>query len=365
MTLQPISKNEHLALLYELAGIFNSSLKLDEVLTNVVDEVIKETGAQRGFIMLSDPDADDQFIFQAARDSSSANLNDPVTQVSKTIARDVFQNQKPSLLFDALSDKSLEGVHTVQLLNLHSVLCVPLIVKDKSIGVIYVDNTLKKGTFNKNHLELLTAIAAPAATAIENARLFTELEKTYDTTLAGWARAMDLRDSITENHCQRVTDMTLEVAKRDPKIGKDMLVHIRRGAMLHDIGKMGIPDSILQKPGPLSPEEWVVMRTHPQIAFNLLNNIPYLIPALTIPYSHHERWDGLGYPCGLRGEEIPREARIFSVVDVYDALTSARPYKRAMDKQSSIQEILKDIGTRFDPEIVDNFVMYINSIDED
>jgi len=364
MTTQPIAKNEHLALLYGLSSIFNSSIRLEEVLSNVMDQVIKETGAQRGFVMLQDPEEQDRFVFQAARDNSSANLTDPVSQVSTTIAREVFQSQKPSLQFDAVHNKSLEGAYTVQLLQLHSVLCVPLIVKGKSIGVIYVDNSLKKGTFNNNHLEMLTAIATPAAVAIENARLFAELEKTYDTTLAGWASAMDLRDSITENHCQRVTNMTVELAQYDPKIDREMIVHIRRGATLHDVGKMGIPDAILKKPGPLDPAEWAVMKTHPQIAYDLLNKIPYLKPALSIPYCHHERWAGGGYPRGISGEAIPREARIFSLVDVYDALTSDRPYKKAMPKQAALAEIRKDIGRNFDPQIAESFIEYINSLPE-
>ncbi len=156
-------------------------------------------------------------------------------------------------------------------------------------------------------------------------RAHEDLTLACDTSLAGWSRALELRDRDTDGHSQRVTEMTLKLA-RFMAIPEEQLVHMRRGALLHDIGKMGIPDSILGKPGPLTEEEWAIMRKHPEYAYEMLSPIAYLRPALDIPHYHHERWDGTGYPCGLRGEEIPLAARIFAVVDVWDALCSDRPY---------------------------------------
>ena len=182
-----------------------------------------------------------------------------------------------------------------------------------------------------------------------------ELLIAYDETLEGWARALDLRDNNTEDHSVRVMDLTMDLACA-MGISEADLVHVRRGALLHDIGKMGIPDAILLKPGPLTEEEWGVMRLHPVFAYDMLSTIPFLRPALDIPYCHHEKWDGSGYPRGLSGEQIPLAARIFSVVDVWDALGSDRPYRKKWAKPKIIEYIREAAGTQFDPEIVKLFL---------
>jgi PAS domain S-box-containing protein len=182
-----------------------------------------------------------------------------------------------------------------------------------------------------------------------------ELLIAYDETLEGWARALDLRDNDTEDHSVRVMDLTMSLA-RVLGISEQDLIHVRRGALLHDIGKMGIPDAILLKPGPLTEEEWQVMRMHPVFAYDLLSGIPFLRLALDIPYCHHEKWDGSGYPRGLSGKQIPLAARIFSVVDVWDALGSDRPYRKKWAEDKIIEYIRKETGTRFDPEIVEHFL---------
>ena len=184
--------------------------------------------------------------------------------------------------------------------------------------------------------------------------LNSELLIAYDETLEGWARALDLRDRNTEDHSVRVMDLTMELAQKLGIPDAD-LVHVRRGALLHDIGKMGIPDAILLKPGPLTEEEWRVMRMHPTFAYDLLSNIPFLRPALDIPCYHHEKWDGSGYPKGLSGYQIPLAARIFAIVDVWDALNSDRPYRKKWDKEKIYEYIYNASGTHFDPEIVKLF----------
>ena len=177
----------------------------------------------------------------------------------------------------------------------------------------------------------------------------------YDETIQGWSRAMDLRDQETEGHSQRVTDLTIQLAQAF-QIPQEELLHIRRGALLHDMGKLGIPDSILLKPGKLNEEEWAFMRRHPQLAYEMLNPIEYLRPALDIPYCHHEKWDGTGYPRGLKGEEIPLPARLFAVVDVWDALTSDRPYRPAWEREKVLDYIREQSGKHFDPEAVKRFL---------
>ncbi len=181
-----------------------------------------------------------------------------------------------------------------------------------------------------------------------------ELIAAYDATIEGWSRAMDLRDKETEGHSQRVTQLTLDLAKA-AGMNQEQLIHVRRGALLHDMGKLGIPDSILHKPDKLSAEEWVLMRQHPQQAYNMLYPIEYLHPALDIPHCHHEKWDGTGYPRGLKGEEIPLAARIFAVVDVWDAITSERPYRHPMPEAEALQYIREQSGLHFDPQAVELF----------
>lgn len=203
-------------------------------------------------------------------------------------------------------------------------------------------------------LDFLTTLAGQAALAIDNAMLLTNLQRSnvdlmlaYDVTLEGWSRALDLRDRETEGHTQRVTDLTLRLAQA-MDVPDAELVHIRRGALLHDIGKMGIPDAILLKPGPLNDEEWVIMKKHPIAAHQLLAPIAYLRSALDIPRYHHEKWDGTGYPEGLQGEQIPLAARIFAVVDVYDALISDRPYRAAWTEEQARTYIREQAGKHFD-----------------
>jgi response regulator RpfG family c-di-GMP phosphodiesterase len=182
-----------------------------------------------------------------------------------------------------------------------------------------------------------------------------ELAAAYETTLAGWARALDLRDRETEGHSQRVTDLTVQLA-RGIGISDAECVHIRRGALLHDIGKMGIPDNVLLKPSALTPDEWELMRRHPTYALKLLEPIEYLKPALAIPYCHHEKWDGTGYPRQLRGEEIPLAARIFAVADIWDAVRSDRPYRTAWPEQKALEYVESLSGTHLDPAVVAAFL---------
>ncbi len=206
------------------------------------------------------------------------------------------------------------------------------------------------------------AIALHSASVLEDlSRSNDELRLAYDTTIEGWARALDLRDHETEGHSRRVTDMTLALAEacgvdEDP-------VQIRRGALLHDIGKMGVPDAILLKPAALTPEEWAVMRQHPVLAFELLSPIAFLGPAIDIPYAHHERWDGAGYPRGLAGEQIPVCARVFAVADVFDALTSDRPYRPAWTRERALEHIRAGAGSHFDPEVASVFVSMLEGGD--
>ncbi len=246
-----------------------------------------------------------------------------------------------------------------------SVIAAPLLWKDQVLGAFHVEHP-SPYVFGPDDIEIVSLFAEQAAVAIANARLIyntetarKELELGYTATLEGWVRALDLRDQETEGHTQRVTDLTVELARR-MDVAEDQLEPIRRGALLHDIGKIGIPDAILRKPGPLTEDEWTIMRRHPQMAWDMLSPIEYLRTALAIPYGHHERWNGSGYPLGTKERQIPQSARIFAVVDVYDALRTDRPYRQGWPEERTINYIKDHSGIFFDPEIVDAFLAMVS-----
>jgi len=243
---------------------------------------------------------------------------------------------------------------------------VPLMAKGRVLGVLEMFN---RSPFqpDTDWQNFLVMVAGQAAIAIDSAVMFTDLQRSnaelslaYDATIEGLSRALDLRDKETKEHTFRVTDITVKLAAR-LGVKQTDLIHIRRGAILHDIGKVAIPDQILFKPGPLAKEEWDIMRRHPDIAVELLSPVSYLEPALEIPHWHHEKWNGAGYPDGLHQENIPFSARLFALADVYDALTSNRPYRTAWSKQDAVQYIETQAGTHFDPRIVPEFLNMVNS----
>jgi PAS domain S-box-containing protein/putative nucleotidyltransferase with HDIG domain len=238
---------------------------------------------------------------------------------------------------------------------------VPLIAKGQIKGVLEIFHRSPLDP-NPEWLEFLATLGGQAAIAIDNATLFNDLQRSnaelivaYDATIEGWSHALDLRDKETEGHTLRVTEMSLRLAQAMGMTSEE-LVQVRRGGLLHDIGKMGVPDSILLKPGPLTDDEWVIMRKHPGFAYEMLSPITYLRRALDIPYCHHEKWDGSGYPRGLKGEQIPLAARIFAVVDVWDALRSDRPYRPAWPEERVREHIRAGAGSHFDPQVVEMFL---------
>ncbi|MGE5642574.1 MAG: HD domain-containing phosphohydrolase [Byssovorax cruenta] len=248
-----------------------------------------------------------------------------------------------------------------------SYFAVPLIARAKVQGVLEVFHRTGFQPYPE-WTDFLETLAGQAAIAIDNATLLDNLQKTnlelqqsYDATIEGWSHALDLRDRETEGHTRRVTDMALELA-RIMGIHEQKLVHMRRGGLLHDIGKLGVPDSILLKPGPLTEEEWEIMKMHPQFAYDWLAPIPYLRETVEIPYCHHERWDGTGYPRGLKGEAIPLTSRIFAVADVWDAVTSDRSYRRAWSQEQAIEYMRENSGLHFDPKVVEVFLKNIPAL---
>lgn len=243
---------------------------------------------------------------------------------------------------------------------------VPLIIKGKVTGVLEVFQRAPLMP-SPEWISFLETLAGQAAIAIDNAILFEnlqrsnhELQQAYDATIEGWSYALDLRDKETEGHTRRVTGMALKLA-RLMGVEEEKLIHMRRGGLLHDIGKMGVPDNILLKPTALTDEEWRIMRQHPEFAHDWLTPIAYLREVVEIPYSHHEKWDGSGYPRALLGEAIPLASRIFAIADVWDALTSDRPYRPAWSREKAISYLRENTGLHFDPQVVK---IFLDNIDE-
>jgi len=353
-------QQSQLRALMSVGQVINSSLGLRRVLEEVMDSLISLMRAERGFLMLREPNG--EMAVRIARGIAQVNLDGEAFKVSRSVVRKVLDLNAPVLTTNAQADPRFDAQMSVAAYQLRSILCVPLKLKQELIGVLYVDNRAHAGIFKENDLELISAFADQAAVAIESARLFEdlqeshrELERAYQATLEGWVRALDMRDKETEGHTQRVTILTHRLARSMGVSDADM-VHITRGALLHDIGKMAIPDGILLKPGQLTEEERELIKRHPVYAYEMLRPIDFLVPAIDIPYCHHEKWDGTGYPRGLKGEEIPFAARIFPIIDVWDALTSDRPYRKAMAHDEVRKLVQADSGKHFDPLVVEAFM---------
>ncbi|MBI5962086.1 MAG: GAF domain-containing protein [Chloroflexi bacterium] len=345
------------------ATAITSSLNPQEVLETILIALRQVLPFDLGSIMLLEDEHVRIVAAQGLNNKAILNLTFPSKNELLLVIK---QTQKTLILEDALADTRYE--RWVDTEYIRGWLGIPLLVHGEIIGYITL-GSLKVAAFDQNAADLAQTFALQAAAAIDNTQLFENLQKSnqeliqaYDTTLAGWGKALELRDKETHGHTQRVTDLTVELA-RQMGLSKSELTHLRRGVLLHDIGKMGVSNEILHKNGPLTEEEMAEMRMHPQYAFDLLYPITYLRASLDIPYSHHEWWDGSGYPQGLKGEDIPLPARIFAVVDVWDALLSNRPYRKAWTKERVIEHLRDRAGTHFDPNIVAIFLKMMETKD--
>ncbi len=330
-----------------------TSENLTYTLRILLDKVCDQLGLAHGGILLREEEKELRYL--VARGFRANGTTGP-----SPLARQIF-NLGRRLVLDSLRPEEAEGLPVGKM---SSYLGLPFITRGQVVGVLELYHRGKLFLDDQDQ-EFLDAMMNAGAIAIENSRLLNNLEQAnrdliaaYDATIQGWARALELRDGETEGHSQRVTEMVLRLADA-LGVPESEQLHIRRGSLLHDIGKMAIPDSILLKKGPLSEDEWRIMRRHPSYAFELLSTIDFLRPALAIPYYHHERWDGSGYPGGISGEDIPLYARIFSVVDVWDALRTGRPYRPAMTDEEVYQYLVKNAGKHLDPRIVDTFLRLV------
>ena len=350
---------QRLSTLRKLDDTILSNLDTKNLIDLLLVEFTSSLGVDGAAITIYNPDPDQENVYisygtsepdenYAAESAGYANSCSGVL---------VIQNAKKGIH----SQRTYPAHHPIQDPTMVGYAVSPLKNREIQLGIVEVLSK-KEILWDREQIEFFEVLTNQLAIAIDKLNMVTNLRlsnenlmRAYQQTLEGWSRAMDLRDQETENHTQRVTALTIKLAERAGFSGEELL-QIRRGALLHDIGKLGVPDEILLKEGSLTEDEWKIMRQHPEQARLLIEPISYLRPAMKIPYFHHEKWDGSGYPQRLRGEEIPIEARIFSIVDVWDALTSDRPYRKALAPNVTARYIREQAGHHFDPQIVELFL---------
>jgi len=356
---EDLQKNfERISTLQEVDRIILSSMDLNEILEKILQKIVQSLNVDAGFLALYNKTSEK--FENVVKQRFKTNTIEEMLNHFKENFCDTATSERPlkvsSLPYDSLR-KELMREEKFQCYH-------GLTVSLGNPSLYCLFEVYRKDFFEPDPewFKFFGAIVNQIKIAIERILLLKDLQeantkllKAYDETIEALARAIDLRDAETYGHSERVANLTVEIAKA-MGIEKEQLIHIRRGALLHDIGKLAVPDRILLKPGKLDEEEWKIMKMHPLYAQEMLSKIEYLKPALDIPLYHHERWDGSGYPFGLKGEEIPLSARIFAVVDVYDALTSDRPYRKAWTKQEAIDYIKNQSGRQFDPKVVEVFL---------
>jgi PAS domain S-box-containing protein len=353
-----------LLLLRKIDGVITSSLSRDQSLPVILRHIQKGLGVDAAEILFYDKEAQ-ELILEKSIGMKSAPQKEITIPLGHGYSGQVAETREPHFIpvveYEIGQENFPVNFEREEIVSYYG---FPLITKGELIGVVNLF-TRTKFEPDEEWFDFAETVCRQAVITVDNITLFDnlqlaidELQQSYDKTIAGWSKALELRDKETQGHSERVLELSIAVARRFGYEEQD-LQHLRRGVLLHDIGKMGIPDSILHKPGPLTDEEWVVMRRHPVFAYNMLKDIDYLRPALKIPHYHHERWDGSGYPEGLAGQEIPLEARIFMVVDIYDALTSDRPYRGAWSVKKTIEYLQEQAGKELDPEVVAVFLEII------
>lgn len=363
-----ISQRE-LALLLKVSSALGSSLDLDVVMQTAVEGAVEVLGLDMGVIYLL---GDHSLFLHAATPPLPPGLPDEHRRARLEdhphLAR-CLSELEPIVVSDVADEEMSANERTVvESANLKSCIFSPMSVEGRPLGALIVHTVGRQKIFSDGDVDLCRTVSHQISLAVANAQLFEEVQRAsndlavaYDATLKGWSMTLEMRDEETLGHTERAAHLAVRLGR---VLGLDEadLVHVRRGALLHDIGKMVVPDAILRKPGPLSEEEWVIMRRHPEQARLMLEQIAYLRPAIDIPYCHHERWDGSGYPQGLKGEEIPLSARIFAVIDVYDALTSDRPYREAWSHERALEHIRQQAGKHFDPVVARSFIEVLESV---
>jgi HD-GYP domain-containing protein (c-di-GMP phosphodiesterase class II) len=352
-----------LSYLYRTGQRIRASLDVSEVLSQVARDATVLGRGQYGLAVVQEGN-DGGFIIKAGYDHKQGAVTQHHRKMDEWFLHRVTASRESLATTGAAEPyRSLFGFADDE--GEIGLLGVPLNLADKVIGIIIVVRVSRPFAFTAREINMVEELAEQAAMAIEQANLLTrvrsyasELELSYDSTLKALMAALDTKDAVTEGHSERVAHLTVAVA-RELGIPEEQLTDVERGALLHDVGKIGVPDSVLRKPQALSRKEWQAMQKHPLLSGILVSKVGVLEGALPILLYHHERYDGQGYPFGLLGDKIPLEARIFAVVDAYDAMTSDRPYRAALPHQEAMAEIVSNAGTQFDPAVTEAFAAVV------
>jgi HD-GYP domain-containing protein (c-di-GMP phosphodiesterase class II) len=350
-----------LALLEEVArqvGTVSELAQLVEQITRMTQHTLRASASS---VLLLDEEKQELFFRVAEGDAKSA-LKEVRINVGSSIAGWVARNGKPAIVNDVSKDpRHFKGIDKATGFETKAMMCAPLLVHRKVIGVLEVLNKVDGSEFTEQDLETLVSVASTAAIAIENTRLHHSLKQECKSTIKALAAAIDAKDPYTSGHSQHVMEYAL-LAGASLSLSSQDLEVLEYAGILHDVGKIGIPDSILGKPGKLTEDEYGIIKRHPVISASILDGVQFLEAARTLVLYHHERYDGRGYPDGLKGEEIPLGARILAVADSFDAITSSRPYRAAMSAQEAIDELHRCTGTQFCPVAVQAFLSGVEGL---
>jgi HD-GYP domain-containing protein (c-di-GMP phosphodiesterase class II) len=342
--------------IFEIDKAITSAIDLETVLQQIVQMSIGLLDARISSLMLLDEEKD-ELVIAAAHGLSEEYIHKGPIRVGESIAGQVIQSGRPIAVDDISEGSGHKYADQARVEGLCSLLSVPLSLKDRVIGVLNI-YTEEPHIFSPHEINLFTSLANQAAIAIENARLFESLEEIYIEVITALASAIDARDAYTHGHSQRVTEFAVGIAEAMGLEAAEVDI-IRNAGILHDVGKIGIKEDILKKPGRLTEEERKEMEYHPFIGTKILQSVKLLEPVLPLVYHHHERYDGTGYPDGLRGEDIPLGARILSIADAFESMTSDRPYRKALALEDAIYELRRCSGRQFDPRLVEVFIKLI------
>ncbi len=362
-------RTAELETLFTLSTLLRQAQNASDVLQIAVNEVKRFIEVDSVVIALLDRKREN-FCIEHAAGGMVPEIGLTFSAQQESIPKQVVKSRQPYVTADYTSDPNrVKGALMEISADRLPLACVPIQSEDEILGILAVARRCSDQgqDFGLSEVRLLSTIGDMTGNYLSRVRLYEDLQRSnnlisaaYEDTIDALSRALDLRDRDTEGHTNRVIALALALAR---KLGMDhdQIVQVRRGAYLHDMGKIGIPDLILLKPSALTSEEWDIMRKHPQYTYDMLSHIEYLLPALDIPYCHHEKWDGTGYPRGLKGEQIPLAARLFAIVDVWDALTNERPYRHAWSQEKALQYIREQSGKHFDPAIVEIFLEIIQA----
>lgn len=342
-----------LEVLYRADKITRDIDDFKQLLENLMDLILEVLPASRGYIFLVNRDSGE--LVPYVRRAPESLGGDTELVVSKTILNTAVAQKESVLSSDALVDERFSQSRSVGDAGVRSAMCAPLVARGKVLGVIYIDSRDQSHLYSKSDLALLSAIALKAGVSLDNARLYDDLRNLFYNTVETLVRALQARDKYTSGHSNRVTRYALLIAER-LGLGTREKHHLYLAAMLHDIGKIGIPDKVLNRAGDLTEEEMRMVRNHVTVGASMLKSLGEMHPIVPLILHHHEAFDGSGYPDGLKGDQIPLLSRILAVADTYDAMTSDRPYRRALSKQEAMSELTRCSGTTYDPAIVDMFL---------